>query len=179
MSSILKPTMQVEDQVHEKLERMRQEITGQKGPVRNPTAPADPYDMKEHSADCVAGRDRRHYDKWRQVMEYHGFFYLLPSQVDRIIGPKSVIPGELAGIGGNVYVHEPHTEAQWRRFGKPQRMAGAFNVDRTWAETFTPKDLISLFEDVPESFDRWMRQRDVQRLGRERGIKILRERSGR
>lgn len=157
-----------QDGTSEKLERMRREIVGQH-PTRNRNAPVDPYDLAQVKADVLQGRDRDHYDRWRRVMEHHRFVFLTPEQLNAhpLIGPMRVPTGlSVQGVSdlslggrGIVYDEKPHTEPQWRRFGR-------------FAEAFTPADLISMFNDSPEEFDGWIRDRTMKRYAKQQGIVI-------
>lgn len=158
--------MAVEDLTTEKLERIRQEVSG--AVQHRPRPRVTPQDLKESRADALRGRERTHYDRWRQVMEYHGFLFLTPAELDAhpLVGPMKV-PTELGSVAeisalalhrsGQVYEYRGHTEAQWRRFGR-------------YAEAFTVPDLVQLFGDSPERFDLWIRDHTARRHLRSLGL---------
>ena len=157
------------DATSEKLERMRREIVGANA-TRHRNAPVDPYDLREAREEILRGRDRGHYEKWQRVMEYHRFTFLTPAMLDRhpLVGPRKA-PAKVGSIrgasklalhqDGTIYQEVPHEEAQWRRFGR-------------FAESFCPSDLVTLFSDDPERFDRWIREHTTKRYMRQQGIVI-------
>lgn len=159
-----------EDLTDDKIRRLAEEITGRSlRPVHRQAAPSA-AELREARADALQGRERDHFDRWRQVMERHGFGYMTPEQLDAhpLVGPMKVP----AGIGdvhqgsdltvdgsGTVYKLKPHEEAQWRRFGR-------------YAEAFTPGDLIALFGDSPERFAEWIEDHTTRRHYRQQGLAI-------
>jgi hypothetical protein len=109
-------------------------------PTRPVATEPDPYDIRENLTDKVAGKDRR-IDDWRQVLEYHGFAYYPPLELDRRFG---MLEQEVPGANGErVIARFLHQEGEWRRVRPPRR-------------SFTTKDVVTLFAS-PLEFDTWMR----------------------
>jgi hypothetical protein len=159
-----------QDLTSEKINRLACEIVGRhRLREGNPNAPVDPYDVRQVREEHLRGRDRDHYDRWKQVMEHHGFVFLLPAELDQhpLVGPQKVVAGigaverhsDLQMEAGTIYRLRGHQEPQWRRFGR-------------YAETFTPADLITLFGDSPEVFHAWLTDHTTRRMARERGIVV-------
>lgn len=160
--------LRIEDATDAKHERIRRELLGGRDP-RNMHAAVDPHDLAEVRAEVLRGRDREHYDRWRQVMDYHRFVFLTAEQLNRhpLVGPMKV-PAKMGAVDsdselvlerGLIYEMRPHKDPQWRRFGK-------------FAETFSPADLVTLFEDSPQVFDAWIREHTLKRYAKQQGIVI-------
>lgn len=160
--------LRIEDATDAKHERIRRELLGGRDP-RNVHALVDPYDAAEVRAEVLRGRDRDHYDKWRQVMDYHRFVFLTAEQLNQhpLVGPMKV-PAKMGAVDsdsdlvlerGLIYELRPHKQPQWRRFGQ-------------FAEAFAPDDLVTLFEDQPPVFDAWIREHTLRRYAKQQGIVI-------
>lgn len=169
-----------EDNTSDRIAQMAAEVTGRTTAPHVAGTP-DPYDMRQVRSHAIAGRDRDHEARWRQVMEHHHFKLFSPRQLDQLFGPQVVIPSQDSEIalaevlwrqatgvdprvaamndraGGRILM--PHEHPQWRR------------VNPT-AEAFTPDDLITLFRDDPEVFDAWIREHTLRKRARACGIVI-------
>lgn len=157
-------------------------------PERSATRPVDPKDLAEHHADELQGR---HLDKdghWRQVMEFYGFTWFEPEQLDKTVGLQKVIPSTLNGLAGEkiwdrygrpipnsrLYWAQNHVEGQWRsdRGARLERCPSALR-----GLAFTMKDLVSNFA-TPQAFDEWAKH-VVKRKARQRQERIDRHKAGR
>lgn len=137
-------------------------------------APVDEYSLAQMRADVLKGRDKDPSGHWRQVMEYWGFNWLEPHQLNEVVGPMKVIPPSIKGLAGeiihdhlgrdvantNLYWTRPHAEGQWRSDFGNRRPPREFLRDRR-AMAFTMADLIDMFES-PQAFDEWARGRVKQ-----------------
>lgn len=167
-----------------RIERVLEDVTHGR-PEGGASAPVDRKDIEAYQLDVLEGAHEDRSGYWQQVMEHFGFTWFEPAQLDRLLGPKVVIPSVLAPLAGEklwdrygrpipnarLYWTENHTEGQWRSD------AGA-RLDRCPAALrglgFTMKDLASSFES-PQKFDAWAR--DVVRkkaLARERRVRAAR-----
>lgn len=122
-----------------------------RGEDRKPTDVApDPYDIQNSEADAAQGRDRNP-DWWRSVMENHNFRFFSPSEMDALIGMRTIV------MPDGSYGYHPHKEGQWRC--PKRRMA------------FTIKDLAGKFR-APEDFAAWIDQKDLEARARSVGLKL-------
>ncbi|TAL42836.1 MAG: hypothetical protein EPN91_07510 [Salinibacterium sp.] len=135
------------DDVERAIERV---LSGKDLERRN--GPIDPYDKREAERDIVRGRDKDA-TAWRSVMEYFGFRWFEPHELDRVIGPQAV----LAGIEGAdaLYWQRNHTEGQWR--SNKRRMA------------FTLKELAANYV-TPEAFASWLEDHDLRKAAARAGL---------
>jgi len=135
--------------------------------------PIDPRDVLAHEEDVLQHRHEDRNGYWKQVMEFYGFTWFEPKQLDEMVGPKKIIPSSLEPLAGEklwdkygrpvantrLYWTQSHTEGQWRsdagsRLDRcPMALRGL---------AFTMKDLASSFES-PEKFDQWAKQIVVRR----------------
>lgn len=138
-------------------------------PDPNRTPHVDARDVEETKADLIEGRDTRDPDRWRQVMQAHGYRWLEPSQLNATVGPLKVVPPNLDGLtdaygrplpNPGLYQLRPHTVGQWRR-------------ETPWRSAYTLFDLCSLFVD-PEVFDRWIKNEDAKRRMKRAGLVFAR-----
>lgn len=126
-------------------------------PSINPTPRLDAREIRENVAEKVAARDRR-IDSWHQVLEYFGFHFYQPKELDRIFG---MLEQEVTGIdaGETIIAYIPHREGEWRRTRAPKK-------------TFTTNDIVTLFE-TPFDFDRWMRAEILKWRRLHESIKVV------
>jgi hypothetical protein len=125
--------------------------------------PVDPYDIRQHNLDALKGAQQKP-EIWNQVMEYHGFTWYEPSELDRLVGPMRVIPSSLKGLvdargleirNSSLYQHQRHKVGQWRR-DRPHPIPLAYTIE----------DLCALFQ-TPEAFDGWIKDHESKiRLGK-------------
>lgn len=152
-----------EDLTSQKLERMRRELNGGRPYTAN-TIP-DAYDKQKFLEDSLKGELRDAHSKWRRVMEYHGFVWLPPAQLTKLIGMRRVV---VEGSNGNAFVFKPQKYGQWRRFCRP----GSSVPDKKWFVGLRMEDLIRLHR-TPQKFDDWIRMHDNRIRAKEQGLVVL------
>jgi hypothetical protein len=132
-------------------------------PEKNAKKAPDPYEINEHERDFLKGRDADPTGYWRQVMEYHGFVWLEPEQLNRMVGRQKYVPSTLDGLhdrfgrdvpNSRLYWTRPHTVGQWRYV--PGSGKAPHPALRRCA--FTMADLVALYRDSPAEFDRWAKE---------------------
>ena len=176
---MLAGVVQFEDNTSAKLDRIAREVTGRKTHLRA-VGPLDPDEVRRFKADVIGSRSRDewypHYLKWRQVMEYHGYRWFTPEELDATYGPQLVIPSR---DGQTVY-----SEVMWK-IATGQDPSGLVNRRELRAhdvpqwrrvnprpDTHSTEDLISLFGDSPATFDEWCRDHTRRWQAQQAGIVI-------
>lgn len=149
------------------IERVREDELANR-PESSMQSVPDAYSITEMRRDYLAGRDADKNGYWRKVMEYWGYTWLEPAQIDELIGPMSYRPRTLPDLGGNPlhdalgrpiansrnHIPVYHSVGQWRdvpgaRRRPPLAMRGL---------AYEMQDLIGGFRE-PEIFDEWARDR--------------------
>lgn len=154
------------EEMHGRIERVMDDVHHGRA-ERSATAPADPYEIAQHEADVLKGRHHDESGYWRQVMEFFGFTWLEPAELDEKVGKQRYIPPSLTAHDRNVfdrygrdvqnsnlYWVRPHSEGQWRDVvGARRRPHPALR-----GMAFTMKDLVDMYAE-PKAFDEWARGR--------------------
>lgn len=133
-------------------------------PERNAARPVDPYVLRNHRADILKGRQEDKDGYWKQVMEYHGWNWIEPEDLNRIIGPERYIPSQLQALAAeklhdrigraiynsSLYWTRPHELGQWRNDIGRRRPHKALQTPMAW----TMEALVGDFGE-PKAFDEW------------------------
>lgn len=127
-------------------------------PEGHTAAPADPYDVAGHREEVLQGRDKDKDGYWKQVMEHHGWNWIEPEQLDRVVGPQRVIPSKLNDVtdrygreiyNNRLYWTRSHAEGQWRPDIGKRRPHPALRQ-----YSFTMADLVANY-GTPQAFAEW------------------------
>lgn len=175
-----------EQAMDRRIEAVRTDVRS--GRAEKPVAgPIDPYDLREHRADQIAGR-KASPDSigWRKVMETRGFRWYEPAELTRRIGPERYIPADLSAAAEELaaaasdryvdamlreeknaylYATRPHRVGQWRNDLHNRDLPHDLRM------AFTEADLLGMFGS-PEHFDAWIDRRAKEYRARLLGIRL-------
>lgn len=164
-------------EMHSRIEQVLDDVHRGR-PEKNAKAPVDEYELRQHQEAALAGRDKDKNGHWRQVMEFFGFSWVEPKQLDERVGPQRYIPSNLDGVHDRYGRAIPNTRLYWTRdhaVGQWRDVPDARNRPHPALRgmAFTMADLIGNY-GKPEEFDKWAKAWIERWKKRRSGIRFRR-----